>query len=161
MVAINQVPIVKTEMLIRRQVDVVFEAFINPDVTTKFWFTKSSGRLISGHEVKWDWEMYGVSTNVKVIDIQENKRILIRWGENSDRTSVEWIFAPRENNETLVTIVNSGFKGEDDHIVEQAIDSMGGFTMVLCGAKALLEHGIILNLISDKAPDFHVTDESK
>ena len=36
----------KTAMLIRRPVADVFEAFINPDITTKFWFTKSSGRLV-------------------------------------------------------------------------------------------------------------------
>lgn len=34
-----------TGMLIRRPVMDVFEAFIDPDITTTFWFTKSSGRL--------------------------------------------------------------------------------------------------------------------
>lgn len=31
--------IAKTEMLIRRPVAEVFEAFIEPEITTKFWFT--------------------------------------------------------------------------------------------------------------------------
>ena len=35
-----QNPVVKEEMLIRKPVHEVFEAFINPDITTKFWFTK-------------------------------------------------------------------------------------------------------------------------
>ena len=30
----------KAEMLIRKPVAEVFEAFINPDITSKFWFTK-------------------------------------------------------------------------------------------------------------------------
>ena len=47
--------IAKTEMLIRRPVAEVFEAFINPDITTKFWFTKSSGRLEAGKQIRWDW----------------------------------------------------------------------------------------------------------
>jgi len=34
-----------TGMLIRRPVAEVFEAFIDPDITTQFWFTRSSGRL--------------------------------------------------------------------------------------------------------------------
>jgi uncharacterized protein YndB with AHSA1/START domain len=42
---LEQVPIMKTGMLIRKSVSEVFEAFINPDITTKFWFSKSSGRL--------------------------------------------------------------------------------------------------------------------
>jgi uncharacterized protein YndB with AHSA1/START domain len=38
-------PVLKTGMLIRKPVADLFEAFVNPDVTTQFWFTKSSGRL--------------------------------------------------------------------------------------------------------------------
>jgi uncharacterized protein YndB with AHSA1/START domain len=38
-------------MLIRKPVADVFEAFVNPDITTKFWFTKSSGRLDAGKQV--------------------------------------------------------------------------------------------------------------
>jgi uncharacterized protein YndB with AHSA1/START domain len=35
----------KAEMLIRKPVAEVFEAFINPEITSKFWFTSGSGRL--------------------------------------------------------------------------------------------------------------------
>ncbi|MGX1432398.1 uncharacterized protein YndB with AHSA1/START domain [Cytobacillus horneckiae] len=145
-------PIVKAEMLIRRPVEEVFEAFVNPEVTTKFWFTKSSGRLETEKLVTWDWEMYGVSDQVYVEDLQLNKRILIK---SSDSTKTEWVFDSRTNKETFVTIVNSGFKGNEDDIVNQAVDSMGGYTMVLCALKALLEHNVILNAVFDKAPDAH------
>lgn len=145
-------PLVKAEMLIRRPVEEVFEAFVNPEVTTKFWFTKSSGRLETGKHVTWDWEMYGVSDHVYVEDLQLNKRILIK---SSDSTKTEWVFDSRTNKETFVTIVNSGFKGNEDDIVNRAVDSMGGYTMVLCALKALLEHNVILNAVFDKAPDAH------
>jgi hypothetical protein len=65
-VEITKAPVAETEMLIRKPVADVFEAFIDPDVTTNFWFTKSSGRLEVGHEVTWYWEMYGASTLVLV-----------------------------------------------------------------------------------------------
>ena len=42
----------KAGMLIRRHVKEVFEAFIDPAITTKFWFTKSSGRLVKGNRVR-------------------------------------------------------------------------------------------------------------
>ena len=38
-------PIVQAQMLIRRPVAEVFNAFADPAVTTKFWFSKSSGKL--------------------------------------------------------------------------------------------------------------------
>ncbi|SCW51537.1 hypothetical protein SAMN04487970_1011142 [Paenibacillus tianmuensis] len=61
MTTLHQAPAAKAEMLIRRPVEEVFEAFVEPAVTMRFWFTKSSGRLETGKRVRWDWEMYGVS----------------------------------------------------------------------------------------------------
>ncbi|MCP1310350.1 SRPBCC family protein [Paenibacillus tyrfis] len=156
MTTLHQAPAAKAEMLIRRPVEEVFEAFVEPAVTTRFWFTKSSGRLEAGKSVRWDWEMYGVSTNVHVKEIEENRRILIEWEESYGYTTVEWIFTRRADTETFVTVTNTGFQGDGDDIVKQAIGSTEGFTIVLCGLKALLEHDIVLNLVSDKAPDAHV-----
>ncbi|WP_274362542.1 SRPBCC family protein [Paenibacillus thermotolerans] len=153
MAALNREPVVKAEMLIRKPAEEVFEAFVDPTVTTKFWFTKSSGRLEAGKRVRWDWEMYGVFDDVYVEAIEPNKRIAVT---SSDGTKVEWDFSPRTAHETFVTITNSGFSGSGDDIVNHAIDSMGGYTMVLCGCKALLEHNVALNLVADKAPDAHV-----
>lgn len=153
MATLSNIPVVRAEMLIRKPAEEVFEAFVDPAITTKFWFTKSSGRLETGKLVRWDWEMYGVHDEVRVKEIEPNKRILI---ESSDGTQVEWILTRRADNETFVTIINSGFTGSGDEVVNQAIDSTGGYTMVLCGLKALLEHGISLNLVGDKAPDAHV-----
>lgn len=67
-------------------------------------------------------------------------------------TEVEWIFTPSENDSTFVSITNSSFRGDGDSVVAQALDSVGGFTTVLEGAKAWLEHGIKLHLIEDKFP---------
>ncbi|WP_426445583.1 SRPBCC family protein [Paenibacillus sp. S-38] len=141
-------------MVIRKPAAEVYEAFVNPEITTQFWFTKSSGRLEAGKRVRWDWEMYGVGDEFLVTAMEENRRLVI---ESSDRTEVEWVFTPRTENETMVTITHSGFTGDGDAVVNQALDSMGGYTMVLCGLKALLEHNIRLNLVADKAPDAHVT----
>jgi len=153
---LTQAPIVKAEMLIRKPVAEVFEAFVNPDITSQFWFTKGSGRLQAGREVRWDWEMYGHSVPVQVKAIDENQRILIEWGNYDDLTTVEWTFTARPDDTTFVSITNSGFRGDGDAVVRQALDSTEGFTMVLAGAKALLEHGIRLNLVLDRFPDHHV-----
>ena len=144
-------PVVKTQMLIRRPVGEVFEAFINPTVTTKFWFTKSSGRLEPGREVRWEWEMYGVSTQVRVMTVEQDRLIRIEWDDPP--CPVEWQFAPRADGSTLVTITTRGFTGSNDEVVAKAIDSMGGFTFVLAGLKAWLEHGVRLNLVADHHPD--------
>ncbi|MFY3792577.1 SRPBCC family protein [Ureibacillus sp. MALMAid1270] len=148
----NEVSSAKVEMLIRKPVDEVFEAFVDPTITTKFWFTKSSGRLEEGKRIRWDWEMYGASAELEVKQLNQNEQIVILF---EDDTTVEWIFTSRTEG-TLVSITNKGFKGSPTEIVNQVIDATGGYTIVLCGLKALLEHNIILNLVSDRFPDANV-----
>lgn len=151
---IENTPIARAEMLIRKPVAEVFEAFVNPDITTKFWFTKSSGRLEAGKQVQWEWEMYGVTDLVDVKEIEKNKRIFIKWGlAHAAPNTVEWIFTARVDNTTFVSITNSDFTGEGDEIVIQALNSAGAFAIVLASLKALLEHNINLNLIADHSPD--------
>lgn len=148
---LKHAPVAKAEMLIRKPVAEVFEAFVDPAITTRFWFTKSSGRLEPGKEIRWDWEMYDVSDLVHVKVIEPNARILIEWGDDAP-TTVEWVFTPLADATTFVSITNTGFGGDDDEIVSQAIDSTEGFTLVLSGLKALLEHNIALNLVADRFP---------
>lgn len=146
-------PIAKAEMLIRRPAAEVFEAFVDPAITSKFWFTKGSGRLEPGTRVRWDWEMYGASVQVDVKAVELNKRILVEWASDPKPTTVEWRFALLPDGTTFVSITNAGFGGDDDAIVAQALDAVGGFTLVLAGLKALLEHDIRLNLVADRFPE--------
>ncbi|HZE71786.1 MAG TPA: SRPBCC family protein [Pyrinomonadaceae bacterium] len=146
-------PIAKAEMLIRKPVAKVFEAFVNPAITSRFWFTKSSGPLQAGQHITWTWEMYNMSIEVDVKEIEANKRILIEWGNYGSMTAVEWLFTPYGNDKTYVTITNSGFQGDGDKVVSDALDSKGGFTWVLAGLKAFLEHNIELNAIADAFPE--------
>ncbi len=149
---LTQEPIARAEMLIRKPVAEVFEAFINPEITTKFWFTKSSGRLEADRQVTWDWEMYDLSVQVNVKWIKENRRILVDWSAYGTPTMVEWIFTPYGDEATFVSITNTGFVGDGDQKVRLALEATEGFALVLVGLKALLEHGIKLNLIADRFP---------
>ena len=149
---LKHVPVTNTGMLIRRPVAEVFEAFINPAITTKFWFTKSSGSLEVCKQVQWDWEMYNISIPVTAKAIEENERILIEWPGYSGLTIVEWIFAPQEDGTTFVSIAESGFTGDGDELVKQVTASTQGFTLVLAGLKAFLEHNISLHLVADRYP---------
>lgn len=142
---------VHAQMLIRRPVSHVFHAFVDPAVTARFWFTKSTGPLTTGAQVRWEWEMYGAATNVVVRAVERDKRILIEW--NDPPCPVEWKFERWGADATLVTVETSGFRGSDSEIIAQALDSKGGFTSVLAACKALLEHDVALNLVGDQFPD--------
>lgn len=139
-------------MLIRRPVAEVFEAIADPAVTTRFWFSKGSGRLEPGARVRWDWEMYGAGSWVNVQAVDPNRRILMTWDEDAP-TTVEWLLEPRGEGATLLSVVNSGFSGSHQEIVAKALDSTGGFALVLAGAKIWLEHGLEPGFIVGRHPD--------
>jgi uncharacterized protein YndB with AHSA1/START domain len=149
---LKQAPTARTGMLIRKPAGEVFEALVNPDVTTKFWFTKGSGRLDAGKQVRWDWEMYDVSVEVTPKAIEPNRRIAIEWPGYSGPTRVEWTFLPHKDG-TFVKVSEAGFTGDADELMKYVADSTQGFTLMLAGLKALLEHGIRLNLTADRYPE--------
>jgi len=142
----------KSELAIRKPVNEVFQAFIDPEITTKFWFTHSTGKLEEGATIIWEWRMYNVNTTVKILEIIENQKILIEWGENLEKSTVKWEFNSVNKNLTFVTITNYGFQGKRDKILNQIKDSTKGFTFVLSGLKAWLEYNIQLRLIDDIFP---------
>jgi len=113
-------PIVETQMMIRKPVSIVFQAFIDPAITTNFWFTKSSGQLEVGKSIRWDWEMYNVSTNVFVKEIIPNQKILTDWGEPA--TTVDYEFTALTDETTYVVIKNYGFSETGNELLQTIKD---------------------------------------
>ena len=151
-------PCVEAQMRIRKPTHEVFEAFIDPELTKHFWFTKGSGRLEAGKTVTWEWEMYGQSATVAVKEIIPNKRISVEWGEPMTSedgigiTMIDFDFQELSDRSTYVVITNYGFAKSGEELLEDFKGLTGGFTTVLDGLKAFLEHNIDLNLIADKFP---------
>jgi len=56
------------------------------------------------------------------------------------------------SDSTFVSIVHNGFDKTGDKLIETIKGSTEGFTLVLAGLKSYLEHGINLNLVTDKFP---------
>jgi uncharacterized protein YndB with AHSA1/START domain len=143
----------EADMLIRKPVSEVYQAFIDPDVTKYFWFTKGSDKLEVGKTVIWEWEMYNFSTKVAAKEIIPNQKISIDWFTSEETpTHVDFNFKILSDGSTFVSIKHYGFDKTGDKLLEAIKDSTGGFTIVLAGLKAYLEHGINLNLILDKFP---------
>jgi uncharacterized protein YndB with AHSA1/START domain len=147
-------PSAQTGMLIRRAPHEVFEALADPSITTRFWYTKSSGRMEEGAELRWEWEMYGVSAKVWVQEVEPDRRIRFSWEgyDPAHPTTVEFLFVPYENDATYVRITETGFSGDGDTQVSRALDSTGGFTLLLSSLKAALEYDITLKVTLDAHP---------
>lgn len=142
------VPTVKVHMGIRRPPADVFRAFVDPTVTTRFWFTHSTGPLEPGAKVEWRWEMYDLMSPVVVREFEPDRRLVIDW---SDGTTVEFVFNPWEKG-TFVVVTETGHKGTPEEIAETVAGSTGGFSYVLAACKALLEHDVELRIVLDHIP---------
>jgi len=148
---LKSIPVMSTGMLVRRPLAEVFEAIVDPAITTRFWFTRSTGRLETGKRVQWFWDMYDVSADVTVKAVDPGRRIVIEWPGDSGPTTVEWRFDTRDDG-TFVSVTESGFSGDGDSLVKQVTNSTQGFSLMLAGLKAYLEHRIQLNLVADRYP---------
>ena len=95
--------------------------------------------------------MYGASTGVSVREVEDNRRILFDWNDDSP-TTVEMRFTPWEQDATFAEVTESGLSGSGDELVARVAGSTAGFTIVLCALKALLEHDIVLAAVRDRHP---------
>ena len=147
-------------MLIRKPVNEVFEAMVNPEITSKFWFTQSSGRVEPGKTLEWEWGQFGAKDTVDILEVRDDEYISLQWKLGDLITTVEMTFEPKSDDATLFRVTEKGFwksSPADDKNLEEKIGLMlgqnGGWTLVLSNMKVWLEHGIDLNLIADHKPD--------
>jgi uncharacterized protein YndB with AHSA1/START domain len=150
---LSRAPSTQVGMLIRRAAPDVFAAMTDPDLTTRFWFTRSSGPVIRGAQLSWTWEMYGVSSAVSVTDLEKDRRLRFTWSgyDPEHPTTVEFRFVPWADS-TYVQVTETGFRGDADTLVARVIDSTTGFTFLLSSLKAFLEHDVVLRVVLDAHP---------
>ena len=141
-------PIAKVSMLVRCPPAQVYEAFVSPDVLTKFWLSRASAPLEPGKTVTWDFMVPGASAETYVEEMLRDRLVRISW---DDGTTVAFTFEPYPDGGTRVEVVNAGFPGDPQEAMAAALEATQGFTIVLCDLKATLEHGRSPGFVRDKA----------
>lgn len=142
----------KARIRIRKPAAEVFAAFADANSMSKFWFTRRDDGLKEGESVKWSVGSGddAFSFDVVVKNIRANETIVIEWlGPDGNPTLVTWSFEETGDGDTILTIEETGFSGNDKEVIGQVLDSKGGFNQVIVAAKALIEHGIALNVVDD------------
>jgi uncharacterized protein YndB with AHSA1/START domain len=141
-------PIAKVSMLVRCPPAKVFEAFVTPELLTKFWLSRASGPLQAGKTVTWDFMVPGASAQTHVEELLPERLIRISW---DDGTTVSFAFEAYSEGGTRVEVVNGGFSGDAEEVMAAALEATQGFAIVLCDLKATLEHGRSMGFVRDKA----------
>lgn len=131
----------------------VFAAFADADQMSQFWFTRRDDGLKEGEPCTWylGGAEDAFAFDVQVKEVDRPNTLVIEWGHNGTHTRVTWTFGEADGGHTILSIEETGFTGSADDIIARALDSTGGFNQVIIAAKALLEHGVALNVVADRA----------
>lgn len=136
---------------IAKPVHEVFEAVADPAKLSGFFTTGGAkGRLTTGATVSWDFADFPGAFPVQVVEVVDDKRIVLRWGaaegtgsDPSGNTTVTMTFEALEDGRTLVTITEAGWL-ETQQGLDACVGNTEGWTGMLCAMKVYLEHGFNL-----------------
>lgn len=139
---------------IARPVGDVFEAVADPAVLSQYFTTGGAqGRLEAGRTVTWDFHDFPGAFPVEVVDVEKDRRIVLRWDgegaavdvgpDGSNKTQVTMTFEPLEDGRTLVQISEEGWSQTPEGL-KASYGNCEGWTGMLAAMKVWLEHGIRL-----------------
>jgi uncharacterized protein YndB with AHSA1/START domain len=136
---------------IAKPVHEVFEAVADPKQLSGYFTTGgATGRIEPGATVTWDFHDFPGAFPVHVVDVEQDRRIVLRWAAAPDEaaggsydTTVTMGFEALDDGRTLVTITEEGWHPSEKGL-RSSYDNCEGWTGMLCAMKAYLEHGINL-----------------
>jgi len=136
----------RLQLKIQKPVAAVFAAIVDPAKLSVYFTSSATGPLAEGKTVNWKFaEFPDMDIPVTVHQVKPNELIRFEWPTNQEdyNTSVTMTFESLSADETLVSIVESGWrdteKGREDSYL-----NCYGWTHMACCLKAYLEHGINL-----------------
>jgi len=135
----------------------VFEAVADPQKLSGYFTTSGAkGRIERGATVTWDFHDFPGAFPVEVVEVEPNRRIVLRWdaverapgGSATEairyKTLVTMTFEPLDNGRrTLVTITEEGWRDTPGGL-NASYGNCQGWSQMLCAMKAYLEYGINL-----------------
>ncbi|MEQ9506847.1 MAG: SRPBCC family protein [Hyphomonas sp.] len=133
---------------IARPVEEVFEAVADPDKLSGYFTTGGAkGRLETGATVTWDFADFPGAFPVHVVEVEKNRRIILRW-DSDDRgdkyqTTVTMRFEDLGDGRTLVSIAEEGWR-ETPGGLKASYGNCMGWSQMICAMKAYVEHGLNL-----------------
>ena len=140
----------KVSAHISRPVHEVFEAIADPAKLSGYFTTGGAkGRLETGATVTWDFHDFPGAFPVRVVEVEPDRRIVLRWAANDPGAPAEYdttvtiTFEAIEGGRTLVSISEEGWRETPDGL-KASYGNCQGWSQMLCALKAYAEHGINL-----------------
>ncbi len=145
---------IKTAIQILKPVPEVFEAIVDPDKLSKYFISKSSGRMVEGMKIMWQFPEFKEEFPIRAGKITRNEYISFYWEIDGIELLVEMSLASLGSSSTVVTITEKSRKNDEAGIKWLQGNTQGWANFLAC-LKAYLEYGINLrkgafDFMSDK-----------
>jgi uncharacterized protein YndB with AHSA1/START domain len=145
---------IEVALQILKPVNEVFDAIVNPDKMSKYFISKSNGRMEEGKQLMWQFPEFDLEFPVRVGKIEINKYISYYWDTDGIELFVEMTLKTSDNYSTIVTITEKQ-RDNDEAGIKWLKGNTAGWANFLACLKAYLEYGINLrkgafDFMSDK-----------
>ena len=130
-----------TKIKIFKPVNDVFESFIDPSKIGNFWFSSSSERWEQGKTITLRYDEYDAQGDIKIMEIEENKKIVFRWGYTGEGHAVTITLNEFNNSSTIIEVNEEGFNDKDYNLINNLLDIKEGWVYMLTCLKGYLEYG--------------------
>ena len=130
----------KATLQIQKPINEVFDAIVNPEMITKYFISKSSGKMDNGKKLIWEFGDFPGEFPVHVLEVRPYEFISFVWGEET----VVHIKLEEQPNKNTVVRITEGEKELNEENLEWLISNSFGWGNFLDCLKAYLEYGIQL-----------------
>nr|WP_243652981.1 SRPBCC family protein [Tumebacillus sp. BK434] len=124
-----------TKMKIASPVENVFEAIVDPEKMSNYWFS-GSGRLIQGETITWRYEEYNAEVEINVQEVEAHRKIVFSWGGSVVTITLE----EQDPATTIIEVKEEGFTKDDPELISKLLDNKEGWVYVLTCLKGYLDH---------------------
>lgn len=132
-----------TKVKIHKPTNEVFEAIVDPTKIAHYWFSSSSERWAQGKSITLRYDEYQAEGVINILEVEENKKIVFSWGEESEgETIVTITLIELDRVTTIIEVNESGFFGDDREIINKMLGQKEGWVYMLTCLKGYLENGI-------------------
>ncbi|KON67834.1 hypothetical protein AKG34_02675 [Peribacillus butanolivorans] len=133
---------VTTKFKILKPVNEVYEAIVDPEKMSNYWFSSGTGRVEQGKTITWRYDEYNGEVVINVLEVEEDKKIVFSWGGYGQETVVTITLKELDNTRTIIEVNELGFKEDDPEIINKMIGQKEGWVYMLTCLKGYLENGI-------------------
>jgi uncharacterized protein YndB with AHSA1/START domain len=109
----NQTLEIKVALQIQKPAREVFEAIADPEKMSKYFISKSSGKMEEDKQIKWRFPEFDIEFPIRVGKIEKNKYISYYWKADDKELLVEMFLTPKEGEETIVTITEKSMENNE------------------------------------------------